>query len=109
MRLSALANGLFMSTHAAPCRASEYITMALAAEPESTAAAFIALKVALQQGNAESAAGLIHRMAALPDMDPSFLRVSPAGRRFDVGRYCSVEWISYRIGMAVDTIACWPQ
>ena len=49
--------------------------MARKAEPESTAAAFIALKVALLQTDVGAAAAVIHRMAALPDMDPSFLRV----------------------------------
>ena len=61
------------------CRASSYIDMALKAEPESSAAAFIALKVALQRSDVAAAAAVIHRMAAIPDMDPNFLRVSLPG------------------------------
>ena len=50
--------------------------MALNAEPGSIAAAFIGLKLALLQSDQQAAASMVQRLAAMPDVDMTYLRVS---------------------------------
>ena len=57
------------------CRAADYVQMALQAEPDSISAAFIALKIALQQADLPAACKMVQRLAASSDLDANYLRV----------------------------------